>query len=179
MEKIETPTQTPEQIRIAELEALVAALTTEATDKTAQLAAYTFAVTAENVVAIHDRTVKSEEELMTLILDIQAHDDRDSFAETVASLLVSGAVARQRSIDYSRKTQEAKDLQERMGKYTAWARTNPQHALNPIENLTKQLGLGLIAQDHYIAMMSALNNAQSSVKTQLTVVDPAEPKKSA
>lgn len=128
-----------------------------------------FLILAEHIAAVQNNTVKTADELQSLILDIQAHDGT-KMDETVASLLIMGAVARKRSIDYSVKTKGSKDLAERLNRYNGWAAANPAQALNPAVNLSMQYAFGTITKPQYDALMVALNGAQSSVKTQQVAV---------
>ena len=133
----------------------------------------TFVILASAIAALKHDTVKTEDDLMTLVMDIQEHD-KVKEQECLAALLVAGAVARKRSIEYSEKTKGAKDKAERLDRYNRWAAANPSQALNPLANLAMQYAFGVIDKTQHDLLANALNGAQSSIKTHEVAVETAK-----
>lgn len=118
----------------------------------------------EHVAAAATEQVATADELMSLVLDIQAHDNV-KFDECIASLLIAGAVARKRSIDYSAKTKAAKQTAANVSRYNAAVAQNPSVALNPKANATLMLAYSMITRQQYDAIIASLENSVASVET--------------
>jgi hypothetical protein len=129
-----------------------------------------FEILESAIVAAANAEVKTPDELLTLVLDIQAHDNLKT-DECVAMLLIQGAVARTRSIRYSRATKDAKDRAAKLDRYNAAIAAHPEQALNPVSNATLMLSYGLMSVDQFAKLMESLKGAQSSVATHEVAVE--------
>lgn len=135
-------------------------------------------VLEETIAACATDQVGTADELMSLILDIQEHGGEhfSKFDECIASLLIAGAVAKMRSIEYSRKAQAAKVLTGNRDRYNAAVASDPTIVLDPKRNATLMLAFGLIGREQYEKIVKSLDGASASVQTHTVTTTDAKAK---